>query len=260
MVKKFWILMLVLGVLSLGAASAVQTGSLNQFKINSLLEYGNLNNYQSALDNYTENSNKTTINTDSELLTKKFDSHIIMESIVGTMGECVQINATLINNQNGKAIEKQQISFYGPDGNIIGKAKTNKDGKATYKYTITQTPDKYSLKASYKGSCIYYPAESNTSLQVNRWNITIHVDDINCKYGDIVPVIVTTLNATNKAPIVGKMVNLRLSDGTFVNQGKRDSNGQFIYNYTVTNSLVKMRWKQPSIKIQITIITCITSN
>ena len=235
MVKKFWILMLVLGVLSLGAASAVQTGSLNQFKINSPLEYGNLNNYQSALDNYTENSNKTTINTDSELLTKKFDSHIIMEPIVGTMGECVQINATLINNQNGKAIEKQQISFYGPDGNIIGKAKTNKDGKATYKYTITQTPDKYSLKASYNGSCIYYPTDSNTSLQVNRWNITIHVDDINCKYGDIVPVIVTTLNATNKAPIVGKMVNLRLSDGTFINQGKTDSKGQFIYNYTVTN-------------------------
>ena len=31
------------------------------------------------------------------------------------------------------------------------------------------------------------------------------------------------------------MVNLRHSNGTFINQGITNSNGQFIYNYTVYN-------------------------
>lgn len=102
-------------------------------------------------------------------------------------------------------------------------------------YIITQTPDKYSLKASYNGSTFYYPTDAITSLEVNRWNLTIHVEDINCKYGDTIPVTVSLINSTSKAPIVGKMVNLRLGNGVFINQGKTNSNGQYIYNYTVSN-------------------------
>jgi acylphosphatase len=119
----------------------------NSLKINSPIQYGNLENYQSAIDNYNEDSNKEAINTPAELSIKKLDSHIVMDPVVGTKGDKVQINASLINNQSGKGIPRQEISFYAPDGKIIGEAKTNDDGKVTCNYIITQTPDKYSLKA-----------------------------------------------------------------------------------------------------------------
>ena len=118
---------------------------------------------------------------------------------------------------------------------LIGEGKTNKNGEATCNYTIVQKPDKYTIKVTYNGSCQYYPTDSITTLQVNRWNEKIHVDDITCKYGDVVPITIKLTNATNKAPIIDKMVNIRLSNGTFINQGKTDSNGQFTYNYTVLN-------------------------
>jgi len=153
MAKKIWILMLVICFLTIGAANAFQTISITQFKVGSL-ECGNLENYQSAFDNYNGDSNK------------KFENHIVLNPLVGTRGDKVQINASLINNQSGKGIPRQEISFYGPDGNIIGEAKTNDDGKATYDYTITQTPAKYSLKASYHGSSFYYPTDVITSLDV----------------------------------------------------------------------------------------------
>lgn len=235
MVKKLWILMLVMCVLTLGASNAIKIGSVDQFKINSPIEYGNLENYQSAFHNYTEYHNEKNININSELSIKKLDNHIVMDPVVGTTGDNVQIKASLINNLSGKGVPRQKISFYGPDGKIIGEANTNNDGKATCDYIITQTPNEYSLKASYEGSLVYNPTDSINTLQVNRWNLTMHVDDIKCKYGDTVPVIVTLTNSTNKAPIVGKMVNFRLGDGTFINQGKTDGNGQFIYNYTVSN-------------------------
>ena len=234
MAKKIWILMLVICFLTIGAANAFQTIPITQFKVGSL-ECGNHKNYQSAFDNYNGDSNKKAVNTYVELSNKKIESHIVLNPLVGTRGDKVQINASLINNQSGKGIPRQEISFYGPDGNIIGEAKTNDDGKATYDYTITQTPAKYSLKASYPGSSFYYPTDVITSLDVDRWNLTIHVNDINCKYGDTIPVKVTIINSTNKAPIIGKMVNLRHSNGTFINQGITNSNGQFIYNYTVYN-------------------------
>ena len=233
--KKFWILILVVCILTLGAANAVKTGSENQFKINSPIQYGILEDYQSAMDNYNEESNNKAINTPDKLSIKKLDSHIVMDPVVGTTGDKVQINASLINNQSGKGIPKQEISFYSPDGKIIGVVKTNKDGKATCNYIITEKPDKYSLKACYNESILYKATDSITSLEVNRWNLTIHVNDINCKYGDTVPVTVTLINSTNKAPIIGKMVNLRLGNGVFINQGKTDCNGQYIYNYTVSN-------------------------
>ncbi len=226
--------MLVICFIIIGAANAFQTLSITQFKVG-YIESGNNENYQTAFDNYNKNSNKKDAYTYAELSNKKFESHIILDPIVGTKGDKVQINASLINNQSGNGIPRQEIMFYGPDGNIIGVAETNDNGKATYDYIITQTPDKYSLKASYNGSCLYNPTDSITTLDVNRWNLTIKVDDINCKYGDTVPVKVTIINSTNKAPIVGKMVNLRHSNGTFINQGITNSNGQFIYNYTVCN-------------------------
>ncbi len=234
MAKKFWILMLVMCFITLGAANAFQTGPVTQFKIGTL-ESGNHENYQSAFDNYNEDSNKKAIDTNVNGSIKKFESHIDMAPVVGTKGDVVQLNASLINNQNGKGIPKQAISFCGPDGNIIGEAKTNNDGIATYNYTIKQSPDKYSLRTFYNGSILYYPTDAITSLDVDRWNLTLHVDDINCKYRDTVPVKVTIINSTNKAPIVGKMVNLREFDGTFINQGITNNNGQFIYNYTVSN-------------------------
>jgi len=234
MAKKFWILMLVMCFISLGAANAFQTGPVTQYKFGTL-KSGNHENYQSAFDNYNEDSNKNAIDTNVKGLIKKFESHIVMAPVVGTKGGTVQLNASLINNQNGKGIPKQEVSFYGPDGNIIGEAMTNNEGIAMFNYTITQSPDKYSLKAFYNGSIRYYPTDAVTSLEVTRWNLTLHADDINCKYGDTVPVNVTLINSTNKAPIVGKMVNLRLSDGTFINQGITNNNGQFIYNYTVSN-------------------------
>ena len=234
MARKFWILMLVACFITLGAANAFQTGPVTQIKIGKL-ESVNHENYQSAFDNYNKDSNKKAIDANVNVSTKKFESHIEMAPVIGTKGDMVQLNASLINNQNGKGIPKQAISFYGPDGNVIGEAKTNKNGIATYNYTITQSPDKYSLKSFYNGSIFYYPTDAITSLDINRWNLTLHVDDINCKYGDIVPVKVTVINSTNKAPIVGKIVNLRLEDGTFINQGITNSNGQFIYNYTVSN-------------------------
>ena len=235
MVKKFWIIMTVLCVLTIGSGNAVQSGSVNQLKICNSLLCGNIENSQSAFDNFSEDSNKNAINTNGESSFNKLDNHIIINPVIGTTGEKVQINASLINNKSGRGVPKQEISFYGPDKNVIGVAKTDNDGIATCYYTITQKPDKYSLEASYNGSCFYNPTDSNTSLEVNRWNLTIHVDDMNCTYGDIVPVKVTLINSTNKAPIVGKMVNLRLGNGTFINQGKTDTNGQFIYNYTVSN-------------------------
>ncbi|MGB7968505.1 MAG: Ig-like domain-containing protein, partial [Methanobacterium sp.] len=234
MTKKFWIIMLVICFIIIGAANAFQTLSITQFKVG-YIESGNNENYQTAFDNYNKNSNKKDAYTYAELSNKKFESHIILDPIVGTKGDKVQINASLINNQSGNGIPRQEIKFYGPDGNIIGVAETNDNGKATYDYIITQTPDKYSLKASYNGSCLYNPTDSITTLDINRWNLTIKVDDINCKYGDTIPVKVTIINSTNKAPIVGKMVNLRHSNGTFINQGITNSNGQFIYNYTVCN-------------------------
>lgn len=235
MAKKFWIIMTVLCILTIGAGNAVQIGSANQLKIGNSLEYGNLENFQSAYDKFTEDSYKKAIKTNEELSSKKQDNHIVINPVIGTTGENVKINASLINNESGRGVPRQEISFYGPDKSIIGVAKTNDEGIAMCKYTITQKPDKYSLKASTNRSCFYNPTDANTTLEVNRWNLTINVDDINCTYGDIVPVKVTLINSTNKAPLVGKMVNLRLGNGTFVNQGKTDANGQFIYNYTVSN-------------------------
>ena len=226
--------MLVICFITLGAANAFQSGSGIQFKVGTIIS-GNHENYQSAFDSYSKESNKIAICSNESCSNKKYESHVVIDPVVGTKGDNIQINAALINNQSGRGIPRQDINFYGPDGNIIGVAKTNADGKATYYYTITQTPDKYSLKASYNGSIFYYPTDSITSLDVNRWNLTLHADEINCKYGEIVPVKVTLINSTNKAPIIGKMVNLRLSDGTFINQGITNSAGQFIYNYTVSN-------------------------
>jgi hypothetical protein len=231
MIKKFSILMLTLCIFTLGITTAVQTGSLDQCNTKNSSKYGSLENHQSSHD-FTADFNKTAFK-NAEQPINKLNNCIVMDPVVLSLGDNVQIDASLTNNQSSKGISKQKISFYSPDGNILDEAKTN--GKATYNYPIVQKLDKYSLKAFYDVSSLYYPTDSLNPLEVNRWNLTIHVDDINCKYGDIVPITVNLINSTNKAPIVGKMVNLRLGNGTFITQGKTNDNGQFICNYTVSN-------------------------
>ncbi len=166
----------------------------------------------------------------------KSNCHLVMDPIVGTHGENINLKATLLN-QNDTGISRQQITFIDSNGTVIGENTTDMNGKASYNYMITQKPNKYSLNAIYNGSSHYSPSNSTATLQVNKWNVDIHVDDMTCKYGDVVPVTITLINDTNKAPLEGRMVNLRLSNGTFVNQGRTNSTGQFTYNYTVLNKL-----------------------
>lgn len=215
--------MLVLSILCIVPANAIEIESLNQFNIN----------------NATENSlndNKTVLNDDNIVNNTNYrsDCHIKINPVVCTKGENVSLNATLLD-RNGQGVSGQQISFFDSNGYLIGEGKTNENGEANCNYIILQKPDKYTIKVTYNGSSQYYPTNSITTLLVNRWNEKIHVDDITCKYGDVVPITIKLTNATNKAPIIDKMVNIRLSNGTFINQGKTDSNGQFTYNYTVLN-------------------------
>ena len=100
MTKKFWIIMTVLCILTIGAGNAVQIGSANQLKIGNSLEYGNLENFQSAFDKFTEDSNEKAIKTNEELSSKKQDNHIVINPVIGTTGENVKINASLINNES----------------------------------------------------------------------------------------------------------------------------------------------------------------
>ena len=104
MVKKFWMLMLVLSILCIVPANAIQIESINQLNINHTTEKILKDSKTASYGNNT--ANKTNY---------KSDCHIKINPVVCTKGENVSLNATLFN-RNDQGISGQQISFFDSNG------------------------------------------------------------------------------------------------------------------------------------------------
>lgn len=99
MVKKFWVLMLVFSILSIGPANAVQIESLNLLNINGTISDKNLENNDIVLDD-----NITTILTDNN--TTKTNKTVINGTIDT---ENVDLNETKGNNTNETEINETAV-------------------------------------------------------------------------------------------------------------------------------------------------------
>lgn len=64
----------------------------------------------------TENSDYSSTN----LNDTKLSCHLVMDPVVGTQGENINLKATLLN-QNDTGVEGQQITFIDPNGTVIGE-------------------------------------------------------------------------------------------------------------------------------------------
>jgi uncharacterized repeat protein (TIGR01451 family) len=101
---------------------------------------------------------------------------IIVNPANGIKGKIIDLIATLTDNQN-TPLEGKTIQF-SVNGVVIGTAITNAQGIAKYSYTITQTPEKYTILAKFLEDTTYSES-SNTNILTVFENIPPVITGIN---------------------------------------------------------------------------------
>lgn len=90
---------------------------------------------------------------------------LVLNPATGIRGSKVSLNAKLIDTHNNLPLNGETI-YFSVNGVVVGSAKTNSLGIATYIYTIIQNNGIYPTSAQFKEISIYSGVTNSSTLKV----------------------------------------------------------------------------------------------
>jgi hypothetical protein len=167
------------------------------------------------------------ISGDSYSFQSKYPTNIIVNDISGHHNDIVKLSATLNKNANPLAGKTVTFAING----WTGKATTNKVGVAVLNYHITQSPGKYTIKASFAGDDDYQSSSNTGILRVVKDTRILLVSNVSGDQGSKVNLKATLLDRNNN-PVTGKTVTFKVN-GVSIGGFTTNNKGQAIKNYSV---------------------------
>ena len=165
----------------------------------------------------------------ADLTVNKFNSNIIADDVTGTVGDSVDLTATLTDD-NGDPIIGKNVRFQ-INGADVGTAPTNGAGIATLSHNINENPGNHEIRAIFDGDEEYESSENTATLTVNKMATNMAVDDVTGDKGGNVNLVATLTNAHGD-PINGENINFQIN-GTNVGTAPTNSNGKATLSYNI---------------------------
>jgi len=92
-------------------------------------------------------------------------TYLAVDPVTAAPGAQIQLTADLIETDNNEYIGGENVIF-SISGKEIGAVATNKNGKATLNYTISQKAGTYPIGVTFAGDATYAPTVGNNTLTV----------------------------------------------------------------------------------------------
>jgi PKD repeat protein len=169
----------------------------------------------------------------NNLTVSKTSTNMTVNPISGYYGDLVDLTATLTDNLHSVPIEGRTVNFF--VNNIqIGSALTDLSGVATVSnYIISQNAGIYSILAQFEGDTGFSPSENSSSFMVNYIPISIVVEQVFGRTGDLVNLIATVTDLHNNLPVSGLNLNFTVNNNP---QGIATTNasGVSTFPYAIT--------------------------
>lgn len=167
--------------------------------------------------------------------TTAIPTSVSVAGAAGTVGQTVQLSATLIDTSSGDPIAGQTVDFtVAGDGGTYTSGATGVDGIATYDYTIPEGagPGSRSVTATFNGGGGYAGSAGNGSLVVSKAATRAWVGDRTQTTGRTVYYWGYLHRQDNDSVIPGRTVHLSVN-GSRVDSGVTDGSGRALLSYVV---------------------------
>ena len=166
-------------------------------------------------DVYAKTDDQTVFKT---ITVNKAATTLIVDDVTGVNGQKVNLTATL-TDQNGKKLAGQTVTFHinGTDYT----ATTDKNGIATYEYTITQKMGTYPITANFNNGTVYTNSTGTGNLTVSLINTTLTVDNITSVNGQKVN-LTATLTDQNGKKLAGQTITFHINGTDYTATTKDD--------------------------------------
>jgi predicted outer membrane repeat protein len=148
---------------------------------------------------------------------------IILDSVSGSVGDSVFLNATLLNGD--KPVANKTVRFY-VNGEFVGEALTDENGKASITYEIP-TAGTLNLQATVESDENYYSSSNNNVLNSEKGDSYLSLETTAINESDVA-VITATLKDINGNGIEGQEIKLIINNKAYF--ATTNSSGIAIFN------------------------------
>lgn len=171
-------------------------------------------------------------NDEATLTVEKGETAVAVADVEGTVGETIDLMATLTVVGAGWPLEGKDIAF-SIDGTGVGTAVTNATGVATFGYLIPNAiaVGDHAIGAAFAGDDNYEASNGTGTLNVNA-NTTLVAQDVAGTIGSSVALSATLTRSDMGDLLVGKSVQFSVA-GTVVGSGVTNSLGVASVNYVI---------------------------
>lgn len=169
----------------------------------------------------------------NNLTVSKTPTNITVDPVSGYYGDLVDLTATLTDNLHDVPINGRTVNFI-VNNILIGSALTDLSGLATVSnYLISQNAGIYSIFAQFEGDNGFIASENSSSFVVNYIPISIVVEQVFGRTGDLVDLIATVTDLHNNLPVSGLNLNFTVNDN-FVGSAATNASGVSTFPYAIT--------------------------